>query len=85
MELIPTTRYNRSFRKLTKNNKPLGESIIKTLLVFKNSPGKPSLRLHKLSNLNTWRISVNMSIRIIFLYQQDKVILLYIGDHSIYD
>jgi len=85
MELIPTTRYNRSFRKLTKNNKPLRESIIKTLLVFKNSPGKPSLRLHKLSNLNTWRISVNMSIRIIFLYQQDKVILLYIGDHSIYD
>jgi len=85
MKIKPTKRYQRSFRRLTKNNKPLGIKVIQTLNLYKNDPNHPSIRLHKLSNQNIWSISVNMRIRIIFVYYKDSAILLDMGDHSISD
>lgn len=85
MTIIPTKRYTKSFIKLTKYNKELGYKVISTLENFKSNPDYPSLRLHKLANTNFWSISVNMSIRIVLSYEDVGVVLIDIGDHSIYD
>jgi len=85
MAIKPSTKYQKSFIKLTKNNRQLGNQIITTLNTFKNNPNHPSLQLHKLKNSEVWSISVNMQIRIIFIYQNKDTILIDIGTHSIYN
>ena len=85
MKIERTEHFSKSYKKLVKNNKLMEKQITKTLVLFSQNPNHPSIRLHKLSNQNIWSISVNMRIRIIFVYYKDSAILLDIGDHSIYD
>jgi len=62
--------------------------ISKQLLCFQQQPNHPSLRLHKLKgNLDeTWSISVNKSIRMIFYYRQvtgeRRAVFIAVGTHK---
>ena len=42
----------------------------------------PSLRLHKLSNMEFYSVSVDMKIRIVFRLDKDKMFLIRIGNHD---
>jgi len=74
----------KQYRKLTKKNKPLKQSIKKTINQFLKFPQHPSLRLHKLKGkmIDDWSISVEANIRIIFTYITDGILLVDIGSHD---
>lgn len=85
MEVTRSEKFERSYKRLVKNDAILEKKITKAVVLFKNTPHHPSLRLHKLKGNDIWSISVNMQLRIILIYQENLAILLDIGDHSIYD
>ncbi len=78
-------RFIKKFQKLSKVDYALKHSVISSIEIFQTNPNYPSLRLHKLSNTNAWSISVNMRIRILFVYLgNDRVLMLDLGGHEIY-
>ena len=68
MEIEYSQRFIKKFQKLSKVDYNLKQSVISSIELFQDHPNYPSLRLHKLSNTNSWSISVNMKIRILFIY-----------------
>lgn len=85
MQIEYSARFIKKFQKLSKVDYSLKQSVISTIEIFQNNPNYPSLRLHKLSNTNSWSISVNMRIRILFVYvTSEKVLMLDLGGHEIY-
>ncbi len=84
MNIHTSPPYTRRFKKLVKNNKNISELIDKKLALFVKNKNHPSLRLHKLSGQfeNAWSISINDSIRILFHYIDDGILLGEIGYHD---
>lgn len=75
-------------RQLKKLPLALQQETKEKLSLFKNDPAEPSLRVHKLKGKLKGRLSfsVNYQYRIIFVYEKpNAVVLLAIGDHSIYE
>jgi mRNA-degrading endonuclease YafQ of YafQ-DinJ toxin-antitoxin module len=56
--------------------------IKKTLYFMEFDVRHPSLRLHKLSNMEFYSVSVDMKIRIVFRKDGDKLFLIKIGNHN---
>jgi len=83
MEIRTIGSYDEKVDKLCKRNKALRRAIdrkLRTLAVF---PKHPGLRLHKLNTKeDAWSMSVNMKIRILFLYREYGILLINIGDHD---
>ncbi len=85
MQIEYSSQFIKKFQKLSKVDFSLKQGVISTIETFQTNPSYPSLRLHKLSNTNSWSISVNMRIRILFVYvANDKVLMLDLGGHEIY-
>lgn len=82
ISIISSKQFEKSFRKLVKNDINLEKQVIKSLQLLSSNPSYPSLRLHKLSGKNFYSISVNMSIRIIVLLEENRGFLLDIGTHD---
>ena len=82
MNLIPSLRFTRDLQKLEKNNQPLKKAIGKTMSRLQDDPNHPSLRLHKLSGLSAYSISVTMRVRMIIAFRGDDIHLLRIGTHE---
>lgn len=78
--------YKRKSRKFIKKHPDLLPKYKKTLLLLKDNPQHPSLRLHKLhGQLEDYdSISLNMQYRIVldFIIRDDVVILIDIGTHD---
>jgi addiction module RelE/StbE family toxin len=71
--------------KIYKQNKNLSSRIEKQISLFEENPKHPSLRTHKLisSTENIWSISINMSIRMVYiLLDDDHAIFIKIGTHD---
>lgn len=86
MKVLGTTaRFSKNFSKLCKSRekkfKSLVEEKIEVLLV---NPRHKSLRLHKinLKGDQAWSISVDMKIRVLFVYSDNGIILVNIGIHD---
>jgi len=62
----------KKFKKISKHDFILKEKVIKTITTFQENPAYPSLRIHKITNTNTFSLSVNMSIRILFMYKNPR-------------
>lgn len=79
-----STSYRKSHKKLVKNNTSLRLHIKQKLQLFERSSNHPSLRLHKLAGTHReeWSISITGSIRIIFQYIPEGILLTYIGSHD---
>lgn len=62
----------------------LTELIKKKIIFFKNNPNHPSLRKHKLTgNLNNhWSISINKSLRMIYIEMEEEFYFIDIGTHD---
>lgn len=68
----------------------LKEEVKEKIELFKTRTNHRRLRVHKLHGrfAGHWSFSVNYAYRIIFDYlgkQKESVLLLVVGDHSIYD
>jgi len=86
--LITTGFYEKRLKLFKKKHPAMREQYLKTILLLGQNPFHPSLRLHKLKGrLNLYQsVSINMQYRILiyFIIQDDQIILIDIGDHSLY-
>ena len=81
-QLTFTDRFQKHFKKLTENEK---KQIMKKLALLAENPMHPSLRTKRIQGTsNLFECSVNMDIRIIWYYENDKIIILLdVGHHDI--
>ena len=81
-EILFSSRFKKSFDKLQKAEK---KSFYRKLSLFIENHKHPSLRTKKIKGSEIlFESSINMSIRVIWTYQDDKIILMLdIGHHDI--
>ena len=80
--LIPDKHFTKNYKKLTVQ---LQKQIDNKLLLFAENPNHPSLRTKRIQGAEQlFESSVNMDIRLIWHYEDDKlIILLDVGHHDI--
>ena len=76
--LVPTPKFLRELAKLSEVEK---DGVFHTLDILKLTPRYPSLRTKKYRNCN--ETSVNMDIRILWRFDDQKIVLLNVGHHDI--
>ena len=77
-----SARFQKQLARLVKSDPSLKLQIKKTITLLESNLKHPSLRFHKLSGENYWSISVNRSIRILAMWNDNKFYLLGIGTHE---
>ena len=90
MEVVWSSGFNRSFRKITNKNPQLKDQIAKVLRLLADDPFTPSLKSHKLGGdlAGLWSCSVAYDCRIIFNFSEDEellemvILLVDIGSHD---
>lgn len=82
MKIKLTKSFEKEYKKITRGNVPLKRKVAKQLSLVVTNPNHPSLRLHKLVGVEYWSISVDMSIRILILFEQDVVVVYHSGTHT---
>ena len=73
---------------MNKLEKDLVDEVLYKIDILQNYSEHAALKIHKLHGKmkGMWSFSVNYKIRIVFEYEsQDEIVLLAIGDHSIYN
>lgn len=84
--LVFTDAYNRRALRWLKKHPDLRQQYLKTLQLLEANPFHPSLRLHALSGKlqGVHSVSINLSYRITLelLIQDEKIILVNVGDHD---
>ena len=87
-EVIFTASYTKLAEKWIKQHPDLKNKYYKTLELLEINPHHDSLRLHKLKGTISefYSISIDIKNRIIidFIIENNQIILLDIGDHSVY-
>lgn len=84
--LIFTEHYEKSARRFLKRHPELEKQYLKTLQLLVANPFHPSLRLHpltgRLSGLHS--VSINLSYRITleFIFNDQEIIPVNVGDHD---
>ncbi len=80
-----TPKFIRAYKKLL----PALQTEVKLAIAdFKNETRAERLRIHKLGGRmkGRWSFSVNYHIRIVFSYlDNDRALLLAVGDHNVYE
>ena len=82
--------FKRAFKKVTKNNEELKNSIIHALELMQNDPYDPSLKTHKLHGKlkEYWASVVEYDCRIVFTFtnqpdtKEEIIALIDIGTHD---
>ncbi|MEO8581591.1 MAG: plasmid stabilization protein [Patescibacteria group bacterium] len=82
MRLIFSASFAKKLQKLIKKNTDWEYRVNKTIKLIKNNPKHPSLKLHKLKNTEVVSAYVNMSVRILFLQEEDVIFFIDIGTHE---
>lgn len=70
--------------KIKGHDQKLFKLIEKKIELFKNNPRYPSLRNHKLEGRlgNYWSLSVNRSIRLIYIIDNESYVFVDLGTHN---
>ena len=90
MEVVWSSGFKRSFRKITNKNPQLKNQIFKVLRLLADDPFTPSLKSHKLTGdlAGLWSCSVAYDCRIIFNLSEDEnllemvILLIDLGSHD---
>lgn len=84
MDFSFSTEVFRDLKKIKQKQPQLLKKIHKQLNLFKQDIKHPSLRTHKLKgNLsNTWSISIENNIRLIYTIRNNEAIFIKIGNHD---
>lgn len=77
-----TNRFQKHYKSLTETEK---KQLKNKLKIFSENPNHPSLRTKRIQGTkDLFECSVNMSIRIIWYYEGDKIIVMVdVGHHDI--
>jgi addiction module RelE/StbE family toxin len=82
--ILFTPEFKRDYRKLPSE---LKERLKERGRLFQENPFHPLLRTHKLTGVlkECWAYSVDFRVRVIFQFvSKTEIVLLRVGDHSIY-
>lgn len=84
MNIYLSSEFIKNFKKLTRKDPSLKNKIKEKLKLFQKNPTHPSLRIHKLvgKKEQSWSISIESDLRIIFIFVKDGVLLIDIGRHE---
>ena len=86
MKILGTSsRFSKNFTKLCKAREKKFKSVVEEKIeVLLVNPRHTSLRLHKinLKGDQAWSISIDMKIRVLFVYSEDGIVLVNIGTHD---
>ena len=90
MQVVWSSGFTRSFKKITKRNPQLRDRITEVLVLLAEDPFTPSLKSHKLTgNLEgLWSCSVAYDCRIIFEFSENDdelevfILIINIGNHD---
>lgn len=82
MELRFTESFEAEYKKIIKGNEPLAKKIKKQLQLLQVNVNHPSLRLHKLTNDQFWSISIDKSIRVLLIIEDQWIYVYHIGKHE---
>jgi len=83
MLIKSSKNFNAKFRKLVKKNSTLKSKTDKKLKLLVENQNHPSLRLHKINTRpHSWSISIDMRLRILFVYDNNDIVLVDIGTHD---
>ncbi len=80
--IVLSERFKNDLVKLLKRNPRLKDKVRKKIEILSTNPRHKSLRIHKLSGMDNWSLSVNMSIRVIFKIKDDRILCTRIGKHE---
>lgn len=87
-EIIFTTSYRKIAEKWVQKHPDLKTKYYNTIQMLEINPFHNSLRLHKLRGeiSEFYSVSIDMKYRILidFIIENNRIILLHIGDHTIY-
>ena len=82
MKIYPTEKFKDHFRYLVRKNSKYEKRVHKCLYLLDFDINHPSLRLHKLSGLEVYSVSVDMKVRILLTIFDEKIMLLDIRSHD---
>ena len=84
MEFSFSTELSGELKKIKHKQPQLFKKMQKQLKIFRENIKHPSLRTHKLKgNLtNTWSISIEGSVRLIYTVKNNEAIFFKIGNHD---
>ena len=84
MDFSFSTEVINELKKIKQKHPLLFKRIQKQLKIFKGNINHPSLRTHKLKgNLsNTWSISIEGNVRLIYTIKNNKAIFFKLGNHD---
>ncbi|BAB76170.1 asr4471 [Nostoc sp. PCC 7120 = FACHB-418] len=90
MEVVWSSGFKRSFKKIIKKKPQLKDQIVKVLRLLADDPFTTSLKSHKLTGdlAGLWSCSVTYDCRIIFTFSEDEnllemvILLVDIGSHD---
>ncbi len=77
-------KFSKKLVKLCLKDRKLGQKIDKKILLFRDQPTYPGLRLHKLGGKNRdyWSLTVEENLKIIFCFTEAGILLTDIGSHD---
>ena len=81
MKIVYSTKFLRSFGKLSRHVK---DEFRKKEIIFRQNQSDSRLRTHKLKGRGEWSFLITYKIRVIFVFENNNILLVNIGDHSIY-
>lgn len=81
-DIFLTERFKKELKKILRKDRSLKDRITKQFKWLEIDLKHKSLRIHKLSGINNYSLSVNMSIRIIFSIRGKRIMCLRIGTHD---
>ncbi len=84
MKVIVSSHYSKRYKKVVSNNQNLHQIVKEKLKLLVQNSSHPSLKIHKFQKGKKEQLSmsVNMSLRIAFIYVDNGVLLLDIGTHE---
>jgi len=84
MEITFSPEVVKYVNEVKKKNPQLLKRIHKQIQLFKVNQKHPSLRTHKLQGdlSNTWSITIERNIRMIYYFSSDKIVFFRMGTHD---
>lgn len=80
MRLRFTRSFESEYKKIVKNNATVDKKIRKQLTLLQKNINHPSLRLHKVGPY--WSISIDKSIRILIIIEEQWIYVYHIEKHE---
>ncbi len=84
MRIRISATVERKLRKLFRRRPELARTFDVRVRLFVEDPQHPSLRVHKLKRFDqpTWSIYITADLRMLFIYDEDGILIEKIGTHD---